>query len=90
VTRLVRSRPSPGDVVWDPDRGVVDSTVLDGTDAVINLAGASVAGGRWTARRKQYLIDSRIRPAGLLAQSMARVSRRPSAFVSVSASGFYG
>lgn len=90
VTRLVRSRPSPGDVAWDPDRGVIDSTVLDGADAVINLAGASVAGGRWTARRKQYLIDSRIRPAGLLAQSMARVSRRPSAFVSVSASGFYG
>lgn len=90
VTRLVRSRPAPGDAVWDPDRGTLDATVLAGADAVINLAGANVAGGRWTAARKQYLIDSRVRATGLLAQAIARVSRRPQVLVSVSASGFYG
>jgi uncharacterized protein (TIGR01777 family) len=90
VTRLVRSRPAPGDAVWDPDRGTIDATVLAGADVVINLAGASVADGRWTAARKQYLIDSRVRTTGVLAQAMARVSSRPTVLVSVSASGFYG
>lgn len=90
VTRLVRSSPRAGDSVWDPDRGTIDASVLAGADAVINLAGANVAGGRWTAERKQYLIDSRVRPAGLLAQSIARSAPRPPVLVSVSASGFYG
>jgi len=90
VTRLVRSSPGQGDALWDPDRGTIDATVLAGADAVINLAGANVAGGRWTAERKQYLIDSRVRPAGLLAQAIARATPRPPVLVSVSATGFYG
>jgi uncharacterized protein (TIGR01777 family) len=90
VTRLVRRSPVDGDSVWDPERGTIDPSVLAGTDAVINLAGANVAGGRWTADRKQYLIDSRVRAAGLLAQAMARATPRPPVLVSVSASGFYG
>jgi uncharacterized protein (TIGR01777 family) len=90
VTRLVRRSPAPGDALWEPDRGTIDASVLSGADAVINLAGANVAGGRWTAERKQYLIDSRVRPAGLLAQVIARSVPRPPVFVSVSASGFYG
>jgi len=90
VTRLVRRSPAPGDAVWDPDRGALDASVLNGADAVINLAGANVAGGRWTAERKQYLIDSRVRPAGLLAQAIARATPRPPVLVSVSATGFYG
>jgi len=90
VTRLVRRSPAPGDVLWDPDRGTIDASVVSGADAVINLAGANVAGGRWTAERKQYLIDSRVRSAGLLAQAMTRSAQRPPVLVSVSASGFYG
>ena len=90
VIRLVRNDPAPGDVTWDPDRGTIDASVLAGADVVINLAGANVAGGRWTAARKQLLIDSRVRPAGLLATAMARIAQRPPAFVSVSAAGYYG
>lgn len=90
VKRLVRSRPGPGDGIWDPDRGTIDASLLAGTDAVINLAGANVAGGRWTAARKQLLIDSRVRSAGLLAAAIARTTRRPPVLVSVSATGFYG
>lgn len=90
VTRLVRGRPGPGDAQWDPDQGSIDATALAGADAVINLAGANVAGGRWTAARKQLLIDSRVRSAGLLATTMGRMTSPPGAFVSVSATGFYG
>jgi len=90
VTRLVRSHPAPGDSVWDPDRGTIDASVLNGADAVINLAGANVAGGRWTAERKQRLIDSRLRSTGLLAHSISSAPAPPPVFVSVSATGFYG
>jgi hypothetical protein len=90
VTRLVRSHPAPGDALWDPGRGTIDASVLAGADAVINLAGANVAGGRWTAARKQLLIDSRVRSAGLLAQAMTRTAQGPPVLVSASATGFYG
>ena len=90
VTRLVRHQPVPGDSMWDPDRGTIDAAVLAGADAVINLAGANVADGRWTAGRKQLLIDSRLRSAGLLAKAIARATDRSPALVSVSATGFYG
>ena len=49
VRRLVRSRPGPGDILWDPERGVLDAAQLEGVDAVIHLAGEPIAGGRWTA-----------------------------------------
>ncbi|MBP2648048.1 MAG: Cell division inhibitor [Gemmatimonadetes bacterium] len=90
VTRLVRSHPGPGDRAWDPDRGTIDASALEGADAVINLAGANVAGGRWTSARKQLLIDSRIRSTGLLASTIARATERPPVLVSASATGFYG
>lgn len=90
VTRLVRRDPGPGDVLWDPSRGTIDASVLAGADAVINLAGANVAAGRWTSARKQELIDSRVRSAGLLAQAIGRAAPHPAVLVSVSATGFYG
>ncbi len=90
VTRLVRRHPAPGDAQWDPDQGMIDQSVLSGVDAVINLAGANVADGRWTTERKQVLIDSRVRSAGLLAKAIMRTNLRPDALVSVSATGFYG
>lgn len=90
VTRLVRSNPGPGDSLWDPARGTIDASVLAGADAVINLAGANVAGGRWTSERKQELIDSRVRPAGLLAHAVARATPQPPVLVAVSATGVYG
>ena len=90
VTRLVRSHVGPGDALWDPGRGTIDASALAGADVVINLAGANVASGRWTSARKQELIDSRVRSAGLLAQAVARATPRPPVLVSVSATGFYG
>lgn len=90
VTRLVRGAMTGSDVRWNPDRGELDGSALAGADAVINLAGANVAGRRWDAARKQELIDSRVRTAGLLARTLARIDRPPPVFVSISASGIYG
>src|SRR5918994_242948 len=53
VAKLVRGRASAADeIAWDPAAGQIDADSLEGMDAVIHLAGASIAGGRWTKARK--------------------------------------
>lgn len=90
VRRLVRSRPGPGDLLWDPDHGVLDAAQLEGVDAVIHLAGEPIAGGRWTAERKRRILESRTRSTGLLTETLARLTQRPRVLVSASAVGIYG
>lgn len=90
VRRIVRHNPTGDDIVWDPDAGLLDARQLEGTDAVIHLAGASIAGGRWTAERKAVLVRSRTAGTALLARTLARLARRPAVLVSMSAAGYYG
>jgi uncharacterized protein (TIGR01777 family) len=83
------------DVAWDPEdsRGssLADSQAkIDGADAVVNLAGASIAGGRWTTERKMILRSSRVRTTRALVTALGRLSARPKVFVSASAIGYYG
>ncbi len=75
---------------WTPERPGAWMDVVDGADAVVNLAGASIADERWTDERKQELRSSRIESTKLLAQAIAQAKRKPSVFVSVSAVGYYG
>ena len=91
VRRLVRpgGRPEAGDVAWDPAAGSIDLAALEGCDAVVHLAGENV-GRRWTAARRDRIRQSRIGGAALLAESMARLERRPSALLSASGIGYYG
>jgi uncharacterized protein (TIGR01777 family) len=90
VRRLVRRPPAEGDVRWDPGAGVLGHGALDDADAVVHLAGESIAKGRWTAARKARIRDSRVGSTLLLARSMATLDRRPKVFVAGSAVGFYG
>lgn len=59
-------------------------------DAVINLAGASIADGRWTEARKRLLVDSRVDTTGKLVEWMRAMARPPQALISASAVGYYG
>jgi uncharacterized protein len=59
-------------------------------DAVVNLAGAPVAGGRWTPKRRQLLIESRLATTRAVVKLIERSRRKPSVLVSGSAVGFYG
>lgn len=59
-------------------------------DAVVHLAGESIAAGRWTAARKRQLLASRVDSARLLARAIAAAPRRPAVLVSASACGIYG
>jgi hypothetical protein len=88
VIRLVR-RPAdgPGERHWDPADPALD--LLAGVDAVIHLAGASIA-GRFTAEHKAAVRDSRAGPTRRLAERAAATPGGPSVFVSASAIGYYG
>ena len=90
IIRLVRSQPAPGEVEWKPDQGRIDVEHLEGIDAVVHLAGESIASGRWTEEKKKTIRDSRVQGTGLLSDAIARLSRPPSVFISASAIGYYG
>lgn len=63
---------------------------LEGADAVINLAGASIADARWTDARKRLITDSRVLSTRLLVRAMSRWSTKPTTFISASGIGYYG
>jgi uncharacterized protein (TIGR01777 family) len=64
--------------------------LLEGADAVVNLAGASIAGGRWTSKRKALLFSSRVDTTRALVSALASTKSRPKVLVSASAMGYYG
>ncbi len=64
--------------------------ILEGADAVINLAGASIAGKRWSKAYKRELVDSRVAGTSRLVEAMARCVVKPRVLVNASAIGFYG
>ncbi len=90
VTRLVRSPPGAREAQWAPATGTLDPKVLDGADAVVNLAGAGIGDKRWTPEYKQELRDSRILGTSLLAAAITKAARPPAVFLSGSAIGIYG
>jgi uncharacterized protein (TIGR01777 family) len=92
VIVLTRRHPArPGQVSWTPDGTAGPwARVLDGADAVVNLAGESIAGARWTERRKRLLLDSRVLPARSLVAAVSGASRPPAVIVQSSAVGYYG
>ncbi|MCF7849677.1 MAG: TIGR01777 family oxidoreductase [Kiritimatiellales bacterium] len=63
---------------------------FSGVDAVVHLAGESIAGGRWTAARKQRIEESRIVGTRQLAEQLAGSADKPEVFICASAIGFYG
>jgi uncharacterized protein (TIGR01777 family) len=94
LTRRAASQVPARAVVWSPGDNAGNAGAwaneIDGAHAVVNLAGESIAGRRWSAAHKQQILDSRIRATRSLAAALARVSRPPSVFASGSAVGYYG
>lgn len=77
-------------VRWDPLEGPPPPEAFAGIDAVLHLAGESVAEGRWTKAQKAKIRDSRVIGTRHLVQGIAQAERKPSVLVSASAVGFYG
>jgi len=96
VCRLVRPATktgggSPGtfDVAWNPETGELGGAAV-GAEAVVNLGGASIAGGRWTDARKKLLRSSRIDNTRALVTALRKMNAKPDVLISASAIGFYG
>ena len=92
VIVLVRRKKDllDNELFWDPYKGQLDFEKAGHIDAVINLNGVDIAKGRWTAQLKKLIIDSRVIPTSLLAETIHKMAQKPKVFISASAIGFYG
>ena len=75
---------------WSPSEHKMDMEALEGVDYIINLAGAGVADGRWTTKRKKLIVDSRIDSAATFEKALEARGERPKAYIAASAVGIYG
>jgi len=95
VCRLVRPGTNANDdaggfnVAWNPTTKELGGAAV-GPDAVVNLAGAPIGDGRWTAKRKEELRASRVETTRTLIQAIEKMNVKPSVFISASAIGYYG
>ena len=89
VQKLVR-RPirTSDEVFWDPIKGEIDTPSLEGVDAIFHLAGASVAGKRWSAAYRSEILNSRLLGTTTIATACEQL--KPAVFISASAIGHYG
>jgi uncharacterized protein (TIGR01777 family) len=85
--RGVTVADAPG-IAWDPQSGPLDASALDGVEAVVNLAGASLGSGRWTDARKREIADSRIVTTRRLVEAIG--TDGPRTLINASAVGYYG
>jgi uncharacterized protein (TIGR01777 family) len=92
VDRVTRRPPGRGttDIQWDPAAGRLDPRALEGADAVVHLAGESVAARRWSADVKERIRRSRVEGTRLLTETLGRLARRPAVLVAASGVGYYG
>jgi uncharacterized protein len=106
VTRLVERgdrvvilsrRPDPAQAppgaevaAWQPEALGPWTEALAGADALVNLAGEPVMGGRWTEAKRRRIYDSRVVSTRRLVEAMGRLPSRPRVMLSASATGYYG
>lgn len=91
VKILVRHRPNvEEEIFWDPQCELIDKRALEGAYGVINLSGESIFSFRWTKKKKERIMKSRIQATRFLAETMNSLKYPPKVFFSASAVGFYG
>lgn len=75
---------------WNIEKGTIDIQAIEKTDAIIHLAGENIGSGRWTAKRKKEIINSRKLGTKLLIDTINKSQNKPKIFISASATGIYG
>jgi uncharacterized protein (TIGR01777 family) len=76
--------------VWDIDKGYIDPSAIQNADTIVHLAGAGVADKRWSKKRKQEIVDSRVMSGELLVKYLTENSHQVKTVVAASAIGWYG
>lgn len=91
VLKAVRRAPkNDREVFWVPERGEIDKSKLTHLDGVVHLAGANIAGQRWSDSYKQEIRESRVKGTRLIAATIATLDPKPRVFACSSAIGYYG
>jgi uncharacterized protein len=93
VFHLSRSASQQGNVrafKWDPSKGKIDPNALEGVDYIIHLAGANIGEKRWTGKRKEEIVLSRVQATRLLQKTVEEHKIKLEGFISASAIGYYG
>jgi uncharacterized protein (TIGR01777 family) len=76
--------------LWDIEKHYIDPEAISNTDAIIHLAGASVAEKRWTKKRKEEILLSRVESGKLLIHALQSNPHKVKSIISASAIGWYG
>jgi len=93
VTHLSRSREHDKGVrtfLWDVDKSWIEPGTFEDIDSIVHLAGAGIADQPWTEKRKQEIIDSRVKSTALLREELSNMQHQVKAFVSASGINYYG
>lgn len=75
---------------WDGHTTKGWSSLADGVDAIVNLAGENISAGRWTSERKRSILESRLNAGRAIAQAVKGVDHKPRVVIQASAVGYYG
>ena len=75
---------------WDINNQQIDRTAIGSADFIIHLAGAGVADKRWTKKRKQEIVNSRVKGGELLVKALQEIPNNVKAVISASGIGWYG
>ena len=93
ISHLSRRASQPDKVRafrWDPSKGIIDPCALEGVDYIIHLAGANIGEQRWSRKRKEEIVISRVQSTKLLYNTIINNKIKLKGFISASAVGFYG
>lgn len=93
VAVLSRTKKSSGGIqtfLWDLDKNEIDREAVNSVDYIVHLAGVNVSESRWTEKRKQLILDSRIKSTELILNNLDEQNDLLKAFISASGTGYYG
>jgi uncharacterized protein (TIGR01777 family) len=90
VLILSRNPKNENEFKWDIVKNYIDEKAFKNIDFIIHLAGAGIADERWTKKRKQVIIDSRVKTANLLFEKVNALKLELKGFISASGIGYYG
>jgi uncharacterized protein (TIGR01777 family) len=76
--------------IWDIDKSEIDAESIASADYIIHLSGTNIGAKRWTDKRRQQIVDSRVRSAELIFDAVKNQDKKLKAFISASATGYYG
>lgn len=87
---LSRNPKKSNEYYWSIENGIIDEKAFAGVEAIIHLAGTSIADGRWSPHHKKQILDSRVLSAKLLLEYVKKLHIPLGTYISASAVGYYG